>query len=349
MRKKIMISLVLVFLLVFSSNFAKVIQAQSASGEKVELGLSSTLSPGSCLELACDRFKSLAEKKSNGRIKIVRYPSGELYGPKAEIEAVAKGNIAMGMLHNAYVGARSPALEFISSFGGQGCWEDYDHYWRFLDLPEVREIASSEAKTKLNAKLLAIAAYGNSLAGNRKRPVHTVEDFKGLKMRTAGGAQATMYKELGVVPTELSAKEVYMALQRGTIDVANSGPGRFYFSKWYEVTPYLTQDYTLPYLSFWLSINLDIWNKLSDNDRGILAETAREIEDWARIYVVKETSAIYEKFQRGLVKELYFFPQSETEKIARIVRPVMHDLIVKRVGKEMGEKLWSLLEAAKKK
>jgi len=324
MRKKIMISLVLVFLLVFSSNFAKVIQAQSASGEKVELGLSSTLSPGSCLELACDRFKSLAEKKSNGRIKIVRYPSGELYGPKAEIEAVAKGNIAMGMLHNAYVGARSPALEFISSFGGQGCWEDYDHYWRFLDLPEVREIASSEAKTKLNAKLLAIAAYGNSLAGNRK-------------------------KELGVVPTELSAKEVYLALQRGTIDGANSGPGRFYFSKWYEVTPYLTQDYTLPYLSFWLSINLDIWNKLSDNDRGILAETAREIEDWARIYVVKETSAIYEKFQRGLVKELYFFPQSETEKIARIVRPVMHDLIVKRVGKEMGEKLWSLLEAAKKK
>jgi TRAP-type C4-dicarboxylate transport system substrate-binding protein len=349
MRKEILMSLGLVFLLVFSTPFARVLQGQPVSGEKMELGLSSTLSPGSCLELACDRFKASIENKSSGRIKITRYPSGSLYGPKAEIEALAKGNIAISMLHNSYVGARSPALEFISSFGAQGCWDDEDHYWRFIDTPEVREIASNEVKAKINGKLLGIMSYGNSLLGNNKRPVHKVEDFKGLKIRTAGSAQAIMYRELGAVPTELSAGEVYMALQRGTIDGANSGPGRFYFSKWYEVTPYITQDYTLPYLSFWLSMNLDTWNKLTEKDQKLLMETAHEVEGWARIYVVKETEEVYEKFKGGLVKELYFLPKSEVARIGTIVGPVMHDLIVKRAGKEMGDKLWSLVEAARKK
>jgi TRAP-type C4-dicarboxylate transport system substrate-binding protein len=321
--------------------------AQAASGEKIEIGLSSTMAPGSCLELAADKFKNIVEKRSNGRITVTRYPSGELFGPKAEVEAVAKGNIAMGVLHMAYVGARSPALEFISSLGGAGVWKDSDHYWRFLDLPETREIANAEFKAKINAKLLSIVSMGTSVVGSRKKPIHTVEDFKGLKLRTAGVYQPTMYRALGASPTELSAREVYMALQRGTIDATVSGPPRFYFSKWYEATPYLTQDYTLPYLSQWLAINLDIWNKLSAADKEILSDAAQEIEAWTRLYVVKETSTVYEKFQRGLVKELYFFPESETAKIQKIVQPVMHDLVVKRIGKEMGEKLWGLLNAAR--
>ena len=100
----------------------------SVAAEKVKLELSSTLAPGSCIELAADRFKDIVQKKSNKRIVIVRFPSGELYDPKAEIEAVATGNLAMATLHNSYVGGRSPALEFISSFGAQGCWQDHAHY-----------------------------------------------------------------------------------------------------------------------------------------------------------------------------------------------------------------------------
>ena len=345
--KLIVCCIVFLFLLVGLTPFNNV-YAKSPSGEKIEIGLSSNLSPGSCLELAADKFKDLVEERSNGGITIIRYPSGELFGPKAEIEAVVRGDVAMGVLHVAYVGARSPALEFISSFGAQGCWDDYDHYWRFIDQPEVREIATSEFKAKLNAKLLAIVSYGNSIVGNRKRPIHTVEDFKGLKMRSSGSGQAAMYRALGVVPTELSSKEVYMGLQRRTIDGATSGPARFYFSKWYEVTKYLTQDYTLPYLSFWLAINNDIWNKLSKENQQILSDSAREIEEWTRIYVVKETATIYEKFQRGLVKELYFLPSSEVARIIKIARPIMHELIVKRAGKEMGEKIWDLMIKAMK-
>jgi hypothetical protein len=45
---------------------------------------------------------------------------------------------------------------------------------------------------------------------------------------------------------------------------------------------------------------------------------------------------------------LYFFPPEEFAKISEITAPVMHALIVKRAGKEMGDELWSLLMKTKK-
>jgi TRAP-type C4-dicarboxylate transport system substrate-binding protein len=214
-------------------------EAIAASG-KVKIDVSSTQAPGSCVDLAMGQFKSLVEERSDGRVSVTLYRAGQLYNPKTEIDAIVKGALAIAPLHPAFVGARSPALEFIGVLGAQGCWVDREHYWRFLDLPETREIAENELKTKLNAKLLGMPSGGPGLLTNRKRPIHAIEDYKGLKTRTAGSASALLYKSLGMIPVGMSAKEVYMALQRGTIDGAATSIGRYFKSKWYEVSPYLT-------------------------------------------------------------------------------------------------------------
>ncbi len=57
---------------------------------------------------------------------------------------MSKNQIDIGLMHVALVGSRSPVLEFVGSFGAMGCWESYDHYYRFLDTPRTREIASAE-------------------------------------------------------------------------------------------------------------------------------------------------------------------------------------------------------------
>ena len=322
---------------------------RSEAAQKIKLSLSSNLSPGSCLELAADKFKELVEKQSNGNITIIRYPSGELYDSKSEIEAIVNRSVDMALLHVAYVGARSPELEFISSFGAQGCWDDDAHFYRFLDMPEVRQIAANELKAKLNAKLLAPMSYGTSVVGTNKRAIHTVADYKNLKMRTGGTAAATLYKALGAIPVELSIKEVFMALQRGTIDGACTGPGRFYFSKWYVSTPYMIQDYVSPFLQFWHVMNMNKWNTLKSEDQKILSDSAREIALWARDHVVKETEMTYREFKGGLVKEMNFLSNDERAKLRKLAYPVMHELTIKRCGKEMGEKLWGYMIQARNK
>jgi TRAP-type C4-dicarboxylate transport system substrate-binding protein len=324
-----------------------VTDAQAASGAKIKLELTSTTSPGSCTEIACDKFKEMVEKRSNGRIEVVRYPSGELYNPKAEIQALVKGQIAMALAHGAYVGARSPALELIGGFGGQGSWDDGDHFWRFQDLPETRQIAADEFKAKLNCKILALMTGGGSLMGNRRRPVRTVEDFKDLKVRTAGSYMAAIYKEVGLVPAELSSREVYMALQRGTIDGAFSTPWRFFASKWYEVTKYANDDGMMPWFCMWLSINLDKWNKLSPTDQKLLSDVGLEIEAFSRKACAQEREKAYETL-RPLIKEVYVWPDKEKSRLHKLVRPTSHKFIVKRSGEEMGNKLLKLIKQAQR-
>lgn len=317
---------------------------QAASGERINISFSCTTAPESVVDLATVEFKNMVEKRSEGRISVTLYRHGQLYDPKGEIEAVARGGVTMAALTN--LGGRSLALEFIGGFGVQGCCLDVDHYWRFIDLPETRQIADREFETKVNAKLLSILPYGPGIVGNSKRPIHTVDDYKGLKMRVSGTAQAALFKALGMVPAQMSSKEVYMALQRGTIDGAPSGPERFLKAKWYEVTKYLTNDYTVPDISPWLAINLDFWNRLSSQDQLILSEAAIDLKKWARTHSIKATEESYNQL-RPLVEDFYFFPKSEVEKINAIAEPIMYNLIVQTAGKEMGERLWSLLMNAK--
>ena len=343
MKKKWLVGSIVFFLMTLWCTFFEISPALSASGGNGKIELSCTQAPGSCIDLAMDKFKTLVEERSNGRIAVTLYRAGQLYNPKTEVDAIVKGALTMAPLHPAFVGARSPILEFIGSLGAQGCWTDRHHYWRFTELPETRDIAEDEARAKLNAEILGMPSGGSGLVCNRKRPIHTVEDLKGLKIRAAGSAQALLHKTLGMVPVGMSAKEVYMALQRGTIDGAATSIGRYNKSKWYEVAPYLTVENTIPDINSWFVVNLDFWNKLSRADQQILIQSTRDIVEWTRAYSVKEEEESYKKLRAGLVKDLFFMPQSEVAKINSIARPVMHDFIIKRVGMEMGERIWALL------
>ena len=319
----------------------------AVAGETITLKLTSAAAPGTTTEIAADKFKEIVEIQTGGAVEIVRYAGGELYKDKQAYPAVADGSIHMGMLSGPVAGMRSRALEFICAFGAQGMWESIEHYRRFIDNPDVWKIATDEFEEKYNAKLLGIVAYGNSVVG-ANRHIHSISDYKNLKMRTIGGGQATLYKALGAVPTELSSSEIYMGLQRGLIDGATTGPARFLNSKLYEVTPYITQDYTLPELSFFLVINISSWRSLSSEQKEIFKKATDKIVKWSREFTVMETEKSYTALAaKKAVKEVFYLPEEERRKLVELVTPAMNRYITERVGKDMGEKLLELLESSK--
>jgi TRAP-type C4-dicarboxylate transport system substrate-binding protein len=317
----------------------------SASAAELKLTYASSTPPKSNLEIASQKFIKTIEEKTKGRIKITFYGAGSLYNAKTMIPALTKGQISMGILHVALVGRRSAVLEFLGSFGAQGCWESYEHYFRFLDNPEVRKLAEAEFGKFFNGRLLAALAFGTGLVGRADKPIKAVADFKGLKMRTSGTAQATMYKALGAIPVSLSAKEIYTGLQRGTIQGATSGMSRWRRSKLYEVAPYLTVDPTLPYLSMYLVINKNTWNKLSAADQKLFTETAREIEAWTRDYAAKERSQDL-AFLKSKAKALVELPPAERKKLVATVKPAMKEFSKKHLGDKY-QQLWDLLDKSK--
>ncbi len=313
--------------------------------KELKLTFATTTPPNSNLEIASQRFVEAVAKKTGERIKIKHYGAGSLYNAKTIMPAISNGQVDMGILHVARAGRRSTVLEFIGSFGAQGCWDSYEHYFRFLDNPKVRSIASEEFEKYFNSRLLAPLAFGTGLVGRRDKPIEHVGDYKGLKMRTSGTAQATMYKALGAVPVGLSSKEIYTALQRGTIQAATSGVSRWRRSKLYEAAPYLTVDPTLPYLSMWLVISRKTWDELSEADRAILLETAGESEKWTREYAATERKEDLE-FLKSQAKVLLDLSPEEKRKLVNIVKPEMKKFAREHLSDRF-EMLWGLLEQSK--
>jgi TRAP-type C4-dicarboxylate transport system substrate-binding protein len=154
-----------------------------------------------------------------------------------------------------------------------------------------------------------------------------------------------MYKALGAIPVGLSSKEIYTALQRGTIQGATSGVSRWRRSKLYEVAPYLTIDPTLPYLSMWLVINNDTWEKLSEADRKLFTDTARQIESWTRKNAAEERTADL-AFLKSKAKALVELPPDQRKKLLAIVVPVMQNFSKTQLGSHY-QKLWEILEKTK--
>lgn len=314
----------------------------SFAADKIKLTFATTMPPKSTIEIAAKRFADAIGEKTAGRIAITHYGTGTLANAPDLIQGVDKNTINMGILHFAIVGRRSGALEFIGSLGALGCWDSYEHYFRFVDHPKVREIAAKEFEKFFNAKLLAAPSFGIGTWVRRDKPIERLEDFKGYKTRTAGAAMGALYKALGAVGIEMSAKELYTALQRGTIDGCSTGLSRVRRSRLYEVAPYVTIDVTIPILSHWFVINMKEWNKLSPEDQALFQAEAKEMDIWARDYVKKEIEDDLNTLRKSAKVVMELKPE-ERKRIIEVAKPVMADLSKKNLG-EYYDELWGILD-----
>jgi TRAP-type C4-dicarboxylate transport system substrate-binding protein len=317
----------------------------AAADDTVKLTFASALAPKSNLEIAAQMYADAIKENTGGRIQITHHGAGSLYNHKDMIPALAKNQVNMAIHHVAMVGRRSAALEFISSFGAQGCWTSFDHYYRFVDQPEVRKIADVEFDKYFNAKLLGFLAYGTGLVVRADKAVKTVEDYQGFKMRTSGTAQAVVYKSLGAITVEMSSAEIYTAIQRGTIQGCTTGTSRVRRARLYEVAPYITIDPTLPFMSFFLVINKDVWEKLSAEDQALFLKEAKALEDHTRDFAAKEYQEDLDAIKEN-AKLLYDLPPKEKEKLISTVRPAMMEFSKERLG-DYYDELWTLFDKAK--
>ena len=317
------------------------------SGETFVLDFSDTGTKHGVTFFAGSKFKEIVEERTNGKVTFNLHFEGELFGPPQEIEAISKGDIDMAGIHHAFAGAVSPMIEFLSGVGARGVFDDIHHYWRFIDTPEIYEIVEREIATKFNSKLLWMAPVSNPIIAS-KRPIHTLEDFQGLQLRTPGTASATAYNLLGAVPVELSSSELYMALERGVIEAADTGTDEIYYKKFYEVTPYLIKDYTVVSPHALISMNLVVWNSLPEEYQQIILEASAEVAQLSREFVLNQETELYGELE-PLVEEIYFFPEDEVARLTEILYENTRNTFFEKNDAAEAELVWSVLEETRNK
>ena len=306
-----------------------------ATGTEITLRYPGNLPVGHHITKGQELFAKLIEEKTKGRVELRIYPAGQLFSDKDMMKAVPAGAVEMAEVTTAQWSGLVPGLILLDL---PLFFKDRRHIWRTLD-GEAGEILKKDLE-KIGVELLYWMDYGMMDIISRQ-PIRTLEDFKGKRIRVAGEVWAASIKALGAAPTFLGGGEVYMALQRGTIDGAHSGMTSFWERKTYEVAKYVAQfDYSFGMMA--TVMNLKKWNELPSDIQKIFLDCSKEAQEWVRKEAEKMDKECVELL-KGKGMEIYVVPEKEKERWRKTNQPSI-DVFLKRAG----ENSKVLLELAEK-
>jgi TRAP-type C4-dicarboxylate transport system substrate-binding protein len=113
-----------------------------------------------------------------------------------------------------------------------------------------------------------------------KRPVFTVADYQGLKIRTPEiKLRVRIYSSMGATPTMIPWKEAYLALKQGMVEAITAPLDHVYDMKFHEVAPYITNINEFLQNNM-ITVDKRKWDRLPDNIKKAMEEAAIETVEW---------------------------------------------------------------------
>jgi C4-dicarboxylate-binding protein DctP len=274
------------------------------------------------------RFKELAESRTQGRVRVEIYPNSQLYKDKEEMEALQLGSVQM----------LAPSL---AKFGPLGVkeYEVFDLPFIFRDQAAFRAVTDGPVGADLFRKLEPKGIKGLAYWDNgfhimsANRPLHHVADFKGLKMRIQSSKVLdAQMRALGAIPQVMAFSELYQALQSGVVDGTEGVPSNFYTQKIYEVQKHMTLSYH-GHLAYAVIVNKKFWDGLPEDLRTILEGCVRDATTYANALAATENALALEKIRASGKTTVYALTPDETNEWKRALMPV-HQEMEGRVGKQ---------------
>jgi C4-dicarboxylate-binding protein DctP len=254
----------------------------NAAGEII-IKFSHVVAPDTPKGQAAERFKQLAEKLTHNRIKVEIYPNSQLYKDREEIEALQSGAVQM----------LAPSM---AKFGPMGAreFEIFDMPFLFPNQDALHRVMDGDVGKKLFAKLdtkgiTGLAFWDNGFKQmSSNKPMHSVADLKGLKMRIQSSkVLSAQMKALGVNPQVMAFSEVYTALQQGVVDGTENPVSNFYTQKMNEVQKHMTMS-NHGYLGYAVIVNKTFWEGLPADIRSALTTAMKESTAFERDIAQKD-------------------------------------------------------------
>jgi C4-dicarboxylate-binding protein DctP len=307
----------------------------AAMADPIIIKFSHVVSPDAPKGKAAMVFKELAEKYTNGKVKVEVYPNSSLYKDKEELEALQLGTVQI----------LAPS---ISKFGPLGIkeFDIFDLPFLMSDDNHARQMYASPMMDELNKKLEAkevkpLAYWDNGThVYTCNKPLIMPEDFKGLKMRIQGSKVLdAVARELGAIPQIMAFGELYQALQTGVVDGEDNVPSNIWTQKFYEVQRYLTVS-NHGRLTYALITNKTFWAGLPPDVRDELDRAVKESTDFFDTTAAKDNADALEKIRAsGKIQVHDLTPDEKKAWIAKLM-PV-HVEMQKRFGKDFIEKIYA--------
>jgi C4-dicarboxylate-binding protein DctP len=314
--------------------------APGLAQEPTVIKFSHVVAPDTPKGKASLRFKELAEKYTDGKVKVEVYPNSQLYKDKEEVEALQLGAVQM----------LAPSF---AKFGPLGVkeFEVFDTPFLFADKAALRKVTDGPEGKKMLERLDAKGITGLAFWDNgfkvlsANKPVKAPDDLLGMKLRIQSSKvlEAQM-KAWGAVPQVMAFSEVYQALQTGVVDGTENPPSNMFTQKMHEVQKYATLT-NHGYLGYVVIVNKKFWDGLAPELRANLEKAMSEATVYANEIAQKENDDALEAMQKSGKTEFHALTDAERKAWIASVKPVYTE-VAGRVGKDVFEAIATAAGAA---
>ncbi len=267
-------------LMPFSSSFAQETAQEAQTIHKWKMATS--WSGGTYFEQA-KSFADRVKQTTNGRVDIKVFPGGALGNALKVSETVSNGVAEIGHTWPGYDWGKDKTAVL---FGGWAGGMDAEQTFHWLYEAGGKELYQEFRKEKFNLHVFPVGVAPTEVFLHSQKPVRTLDDLKGLKIRTSG-SWLEISKNLGASPVTSAGSEVYQMLERGVVDAtewaspAANLPMGFHKIAPYVIIPGLHQPTTV----IEVLINQEAWDKLSKHDQ-LMVEIAAKLssfENWVSV------------------------------------------------------------------
>jgi C4-dicarboxylate-binding protein DctP len=275
------------------------------------------------------KFQELAEKYTNGKVKIEVYHNSTLYKDKEELEALQIGAVQMLAPSN-------------SKFGPIGIkeFEVFDLPYIIPNLAALRKVTDGPIGQRL-LKLLdskgmtGLAYWDNGFKQmTANKPLHVPADYKGLKFRIQSSkVLEAQFRALGAVPQVTAFSEVYQSLQTGVVDGQENTASNIYTQKMHEVQKYLMMT-NHGYIGYVVVVNKKFWDGLPADIRTELEKAMKEATLFANESSEKENAQALEEIKKEGKTQFIIPTAEENVQMRKAMEPIYADMGA-RVGKSL--------------
>ena len=231
--------------------------------------LAHVLPPDSNFDIGAQKFRELVDKASKGKIKVEIY-AGDMTTDEVEAaEMVRSGNIDMAWTST---GSLSAFVKDLMLLDMPFLFRDTNHVNKVLMGPVGENLLKQFDASHIKA--LAFSEDGWREITNNKRPINSLADMKGLKLRTMmNDMNADMYKALGAVPTPIPSGEIYSSIQTGLVSGQDNGVYVANSVGYLAIQPYVCMIQHF-YSSGVVLASEKLWNNLNAEERKIVKDAA---------------------------------------------------------------------------
>ena len=246
-------------------------------------------------------FKAWANsivERTGGELAFTPFGAKDVVGDFQLFDAVKNGVLEGMNPFTLYWAGRMPASVFLSSYPlGLRNPHEWDVFFYALGGLEM----ARDLFAKFDMFYVGPIHHGPNII-HSKVPIRSIEDFNGRKMRLPGGIVAELFQAAGAKTTLLPGGEIFAALERGTIDVADYvGPAVNYALGFHQVTKYISMG-PPGFMSIYqpvdlqdLTVGMAAWNALSPQMKQF-------VETEVMVYSVQHHAAIQKADQEAWKK-----------------------------------------------